>query len=284
MNRTHSKPARARSGAKRLAALRVAFARFSGRIRRAYRMFRGTPPALQIAATLAVVVAIWGAANSVVQVWRKPTEMFFPVGQALAKTPAASWREYGPLFREHSTPVISPELLAALAQVEGAGNPVARPQWTWRWSRNPFEWYRPSSSAVGMFQITDAAFRDAKHYCIHDHAVAEDGPWYRLGSCWFNGLYTRVLPSHAIEMTSALLHRSVAGTLARLKIRDATRLQKEELAAVIHLCGAARGYVFAARGFQPVAGERCGTQDLRSYLAQINELKRRFAALAAADE
>ena len=283
MNRTHSKPARARSGAKRLAALRVAFARFSDRIRRAYRMFRGTPPALQIAATLAVVVAIWGAANSVVQVWRKPTEMFFPVGQALAKTPAASWREYGPLFREHSTPAISPELLAALAQVEGAGNPVARPQWTWRWSRNPFEWYRPSSSAVGMFQITDAAFRDAKHYCIHDHAVAEDGPWYRLDSCWFNGLYTRVLPSHAIEMTSALLHRSVSGTLARLKIREATQLQKEELAAVIHLCGGARGQVFAARAFQPGTGERCGTQDLRNYLLQLAELKRRFAALAAAD-
>jgi hypothetical protein len=249
---------------------------------RAFRVFRGTPLAVRIAATAAVVVAIWAAANSVVQIWRKPTEMFFPVGQALAKSPAATWREYGPLFREHSTPVISPELLAALAQVEGAGNPVARPQWSWRWSRNPFEWYRPSSSAVGMFQITDAAFRDAKRYCIHDHAVVQDGPWYELSSCWFNGLYTRVVPSHAIEMTSALLHRSVAGILVHLKIREATRLQKEELAAVIHLCGTARGYVFAARGFRPALGERCGAQDLRSYLFQVDELERRFAAIAAA--
>jgi hypothetical protein len=257
--------------------------RFRTRIRRAYTLFRAAPVAVRAGLILAVVVAVWAATNWVVQAARKPTEMFFPVGEALAKTPASTWREYGPLFREHSTAVISPELLAALAQIEGAGNPVARPRWTWRWSRNPFEWYRPASSAVGMFQITDAAYRDARRYCIHDHAVTADGPWYDPTSCWFNGLYTRVVPSHAIEMTSALLHRRVAGTLARLNIREATRLQKEELAAVIHLCGAARGQVFAARDFRPVAGERCGTQDLGSYLLQLNELMRRFAALAAAD-
>ena len=283
MNPTLSAPPARRTRRARFRALPLAFARFLRRSRSILRLFWAAPVAVRIAVTVTVIAATWAAVNWVVQAWRKPTEMLFPVGQALVKAPAETWREYGPLFRLHSTPVISPELLAALAQIEGAGNPVARPQWTWRWSRNPFEWYRPASSAVGMFQITDAAFRDAKRYCIHDHAVAEDGPWYDWSSCWFNGLYTRVLPSHAIEMTSALLHRSVVGTLARLKIRDATRLQGEELAAVIHLCGTARGQVFAARGFLPGAGERCGTQDLRSYLVQMNELKPRFAALAAAD-
>ena len=278
-----SPSARTASLGTRARAIRSAVARASAGAGRAFRVFWAAPVAVRVAAVLVVVAALWAAANWVVQAWRKPTEMLFPVGQALVKTPAATWREYGPLFREHSTPVISPELLAALAQIEGAGNPVARPRWTWRWSRNPFEWYRPASSAVGMFQITDAAYRDAKRFCIHDHAVVADGPWYDWSSCWFNGLYTRVLPSHAIEMTSALLHRSVAGTLVRLKIREATRLQKEELAAVIHLCGGARGQVFAARAFQPGTGERCGTQDLRNYLLQLAELKRRFAALAAAD-
>jgi len=248
-----------------------------------FRFFRAAPVAVRIAAVLAVVAALWAAANWVVQAWRKPTEMLFPVGQALVKTPAETWREYEPLFRKHSTPVVAPELLAALAQAEGAGNPVARPPWTWRWSRNPFEWYRPSSSAVGMFQITDAAYRDAKRFCIHDHAVVEDGPWHDMGSCWFNGLYTRVLPSHAIEMTSALLDRSVANTLARRDLRAATLRQKQELAAVIHLCGAARGEAFARRGFRAGAGERCGAQDLRGYLAQLDEFRRRFASLAAAD-
>ena len=262
----------------RLRAIRTTVARASASIARGFHLFRRTPVAVRIVATLAALAGVWAV---VVQTWRKPTEMFFPVDQALVKRPAATWRAYGPLFRKYSTPVISPDLLAALAQIEGAGNPVARPRWTWRWSRNPFEWYRPASSAVGMFQITDAASRDAKRYCIHDHAVVEDGPWYDLNSCWFNGLYARVVPNHAIEMTSALLDRSVASTLAQHKLPAATLRQKHDLAAIIHLCGAARGEAFARRGFVPTAGERCGTQDLRSYLLQLNDLKRRFAALAA---
>jgi len=269
MNRTLALPARVRTSARRVG--------------RAFLVFWGTPVAVRVATLLVAVALLWAGTNWMVQVWRKPSEMFFPVGQALAKSPASTWREYGPLFREHSTPVMTAELLAALAQVEGAGNPVATPQWTWRWSRNPFEWYRPASSAVGMFQITDAAYRDAKRYCIHDHTVAEDGPWYDLGSCWFNGLYTRVFPSDAIEMTSALLHRRVAAVVSLSGATKATHGQKRDIAAVIHLCGFARGEPFARRGFRPAGGERCGTQDLRSYLLQVNQLERRFAALAAAD-
>jgi hypothetical protein len=45
-----------------------------------------------------------------------------------------------------------------------------------------------------MYQMTDAAFAEAQHYCIRHHTVVEDG-------CWLIGLYTRVLPSHAIELT-----------------------------------------------------------------------------------
>ena len=49
-----------------------------------------------------------------------------------SRPPAETWRDYGSLFREYSTAVISPELLAALAQVEGAGNPVATTYWRWQ--------------------------------------------------------------------------------------------------------------------------------------------------------
>jgi hypothetical protein len=283
MNRTPSAPARTRSKSRRPSGIRTAIARGAERVRRAARLLGALPAGARVALVLAVLVLLWAATNWMVQVWRKPTEMLFPVGQTLVKSPASTWREYGPLFREHSTPVITAELLAALAQVEGAGNPVATPQWTWRWSRNPFEWYRPASSAVGMFQITDAAYRDARRYCIHDHAVAEDGPWYDPTSCWFNGLYTRVVPSHAIEMTSALLHRSVAGVLARRGNLKATLAQKQDLAAVIHLCGLARGDAFARKSFRVDVGERCGPHDLRAYLLQVENLRQRFGALAAAD-
>src|SRR5262249_391064 len=157
-----------------------------------------------------LAVAIWLAANWAYQVARKPTELFFPVASALTKAPAETWQQYGPLFRQHSTAVMTPELLAALAQVKGAGNPVARTSWRWRLAANPLEWYGPASSGVGMYQIPDATFAAAKRYCIRDHVVVEDGAGGHGPSCWLNRFYTRVLPSHAIELTSALLDRSVA--------------------------------------------------------------------------
>src|SRR6185436_1650857 len=133
------------------------------------------PLAVRIMASAILLVAVWASVNWIVQAVRKPTEVFFPISGALAKAPAETWRQYGPLFVKHSTAVISPELLAALAQVEGSGNPVARTYWRWRFSWNPFKLYRPASSAVGMFQITDGTFAEARRYCIHNHLVVEDG-------------------------------------------------------------------------------------------------------------
>ncbi len=251
--------------------------------RRALRALLDAPPPIQVLVGAVVILAVWAVLNGVVQVIRKPTEMFFPVSGTFAKAPPETWRRYGPLFREHSTAVITPELLAALAQVEGAGNPVARTYWRWRPTWNPLELYRPASSAVGMYQITDAMFAEAKRYCIHDHVVVEDGPWHDLKSCWFNSLYFRVVPSHAVEMTAAFLDRRVAGTIARRRIADATLLQKQDLAALIHLCGAAWGDGYAQRGFGQTAAQRCGEHDVNSYLAQVHAMKRQFVRLAAAE-
>jgi hypothetical protein len=239
------------------------------------------PLAIRLLIGAVLLVAVWSAVNWMVQVVRKPTELFFPVSGSLAKSPDETWRQYGPLFHEHSTPVVTPELLAALAQVEGSGNPVARTYWRWRLGWHPFELYRPASSAVGMFQITDPTFEEAKRYCIHDHVVVEDGPWSDPRSCWFNSLYTRVVPSHAVEMTAALLDRTVARTLERHRITGATLRQRQDLAAVIHLCGAGAGSAYARRGFRLTAGQRCGDHDAARYLGQVNALKRQFARLAA---
>ena len=49
--------------------------------------------------------------------------------QLLRMESAETWLQYGPLFRTYSTSTITPELLellAALAQIESSGNPVAR--------------------------------------------------------------------------------------------------------------------------------------------------------------
>ncbi len=255
------------------------------RVRLYWRVLRAvwaSPLTVRVLVGAVVIVVAWSAANWVYQTIRKPTELFFPVSDALAKSPSETWRRYGSLFSEHSTAVITPELLAALAQVEGAGNPVARTYWRWRLTQNPFELYQPASSAVGMYQITDGTFREAKRYCIHDHVVVEDGPWDDAQSCWFNSLYSRVVPSHAIELTAALLDRGVARAMERRRTAAATLQQKQNLAAVIHLCGAGAGDAYTARGFQLTAGQRCGDHDVRAYLAQVNGLQRRFARLAAA--
>ena len=105
---------------------------------------------------MAMVLAALSATNLVYHVVRKPTELFFPVSRAFDKMPAETWRQYGALFREYSTHAITAELLAALAQVESDGNPVARTYWRWRLTWHPFAIYEPASSAVGMYQLTDA--------------------------------------------------------------------------------------------------------------------------------
>ena len=249
-------------------------------LRSALRQLRSAPPGLVALGALTAFVVLWLAMNALVQVARKPTELFFPVSGVLHKTPVETWRQYEAMFRQHATAVITPDLLAALAQVESAGNPVARTYWRWRITEDPFDVYRPASSAVGMFQITDGTFRQARRYCIHGHAVVEDGPWHDWDSCWFNSLYFRVVPSHAAEMTAAFLDRSVARILERQKIAKATLRQKQDLAIVMHLCGVAAGEVHAKGGLRITTDQRCGGQDVRAYVERVRGMQRQFAALA----
>jgi hypothetical protein len=214
--------------------------------------------------------------NWIYHVVRKPAELFFPVSGTLNKTASQTWRQYQPIFRAHATSVMTPDLLAALAQVEAAGNPVATSYWRWQPAWNPLHWYRPASSAVGMYQITDGTFDQARRFCIRGGAVAQEGAWHDVDACWFNSLYLRVVPSHAVEMTSAFLDRSVSNILSRLKISNATLEQKQSLAALVHLCGASAGEAFARRGFRVVVGQRCGDHDVRRYLAQVQATQHLF--------
>jgi hypothetical protein len=230
-----------------------------------------------------LLLVLWFTANWLYHAVNKPSEVFFPFDSALDKNLADTWREYGALFREHSTAVVTPELLAALAQVESTGNPVARTYWRWQFTLNPFEMYRPASSAVGMYQITDGTFQLARRYCIHDHVVVQDGRWDDPRSCWFNMLYTRVLPSHAVELTAALLDRHVAEAAGPARLSAASLKQKQDLAAIIHLCGAGAGHAYARRGFRLLPHQRCGDHDAAAYLAKVNAMKSQFARLAAGE-
>jgi len=123
----------------------------SARLRRRWwRSYRRAPGAVRLAVAATILLALALAINWIFQVVRKPSELLFPVSGALYKTPSETWRQYGPLFRQYATAIMSADLLAAIAQVEGSGNPVARTYWRWTWTVQPFDVYRPASSAVGM--------------------------------------------------------------------------------------------------------------------------------------
>src|SRR5215467_1216946 len=88
--------------------------------KRAFRTLRRAPWPVRVSVTAVLLVAVWAGVNWIVQVTHKPTEILVPISGSLAKAPAETWREYGSLFDKYSTAVITPELLAALAQVEGS--------------------------------------------------------------------------------------------------------------------------------------------------------------------
>ena len=224
-----------------------------------------------IASIVAALLVVLAVSNLVYQVIHKPTELFFLVGHRFDKEPAETWRQYGPLFRTYSTGTITPELLAALAQGESSGNPVDRTYWRWRFSFNPFAIYRPASSAVGLFQMTDPAFAEAERFCIRDNAVTDKG-------CGV-GPYIRAIPSHAVELASVYLDRNVSAVLDRADV-TASAQQKQDLAAFIHLCGAGPATAFARRKFQMNANERCGDHSVAAYVARVNAMKRQFQRLA----
>jgi hypothetical protein len=124
-----------------------------------------------------------------------------------------------------------------------------------------------------MYQMTDAAFAEAQSYCILHHTVVKAG-------CSAAVSYSRVLPRHATELTAVFLDRNVTAILGHRRKANNSRKQREELAAITHLCGAGPAKAFVRRLALDARGERCGDHDVAAYLAQINAMERAFLHLA----
>jgi hypothetical protein len=255
--------------------VRRRIARARGRLRRLRRRLAAVPQAARLATVLATALVIFAAVNLAYQVVREPIDLFAPLSGTLEKTPAGTWRDYGPLFRRYATRTVPPALLAALAQVESDGNPLASSYWRWQFAWNPFAVYAPASSSIGLYQMTDAAYAEARRYCIHDHAVVAAG-------CWFNDLYARMLPGDAVELTAVLLDRTVAIIRADQPKLRADPRQLWDLAAVAQLCGVGPAEDFARRHFRLARGARCGDVVVADYLARVRAMQRLFRKLAAA--
>ena len=237
----------------------------------------------RLAICSAIALALWAPINLVYQVTQKPSEMLAPLSSRLVKSPEETWQSYAPLFRRYATANVAPELLAALAQAESAGNPVATTYWRWRFSLNPLAIYRPASSSVGMYQMTDAAYTEARRYCVAHHNVAEDRADADAPACGKAGAYWRVMPRDAIELTATYLDRKLAALLAKRHPTSLTQQQKDNLAAVIHLCGPGPAATYLRHGLHLAPGERCGDQDIAAYIARVSSFERQFRRLGQAD-
>ena len=73
------------------------------------------------------------------------------------------------------------------------------------------------------------------------------------------------------------LDRNITAILAHRPKTTASARQKQQLAAIIHLCGARLAKAFAHRGFHRIDGERCGDQKVATYL-EWDEMRRSPAA------
>jgi len=255
------------------------FRLWQDRLVRVWQGINRVPPLILTALLLTVLANGVIAVNIAHWVIRKPTELLRPVSDQFVKSPEETWESYSALFSRFSTAAISPEVLAALAQVESAGNPAAATYWRWNVEApDLFGIYRPASSSVGMYQMTEPAYAEAERFCIRDHRVLAAGTGEP--SCRPAGGYSRLVPAHSIELTAIYLDRAVIRVLGDRLGQRATPRQKQDTAALVHLCGASVAKRFAQGGFRLMPGERCGDHDPAEYLAQVNALARRFKTLA----
>lgn len=234
---------------------------------------------IKMAFYVACAVGILLLANLIYQVVKKPSELIGAFDKKFHKSPTETWANYGETFQEKSTSVMTPEFLAALAQAESNGNPVARTYWKVRLTTDIDKIYSPASSSAGMFQITKGTFEEAKQFCVRNGEVFRQSPKEESGPCWSNFAYSRMIPSHAIEMTSARLHFFTKQILARFKKFKAALSDQQSLATIIHLCGVAKGETFARSGFRSGSVGRCGDHDPGSYIRRIKKLQAQFRQL-----
>ncbi len=225
---------------------------------------------------LATVLVICVSINFIYQILRKPTEIVGFLGEGLKKSPSETWRNYGEDFKAKATQIMTADLLAALAQAESSGNPVVRTYWKWNFSRLD-RLYAPASSSVGMFQITEGTFDEAKQYCLVEGIPIHQ----REGDlrCYGSLFYSRLVPSHAIEMTSARLHFLVDQVLSDHQIKNVTVKQKQDLAVIIHLCGLQKGRQLARAGMRASRIGLCGDHSPVAYLNRVASYQRKFKLL-----
>ena len=209
--------------------------------------------------------------NFLWQIYKKPAEVIALLSWSKAKTHQGTWQSYGQSFQKYSTQVITPSFLAALAQIESAGNPLATPQWKFKFTDRLSKIFSPQSSSVGLYQFTNATFKRAQKYCIRDQKV-------RTANCWMNPVYTRLLPWQSIELASAYLDTEVR-RLSRKHKKNLNLKKSHQLAGIIHLCGNRKAEKYIRAGLNVKKIGKCGSHSPRLYLKKLLTKQKAFAQI-----
>lgn len=213
------------------------------------------------------LLCLWGLSNFVHQVYRHPSILFLPISGLFNKTVFETYDSYQRVIHESSGNQLDPYFMTSLIQVESMGNPLATTYWNFNFLSEPWNMYAPASSATGLLQVTKPTWDRVIKYCQNAKASLRN----RYCNHWF-GSY-RVLPSHAIELTSFwfLKHLKQWRALSPENTRKSL--------SVLHLCGPAKAKRFIRKSFQWAALGRCGSHSPKSYYSKIEQQRRKLRSI-----
>lgn len=216
------------------------------------------------------VVAIILGTNFAYQIYKNPLHALSFFSRPMNKTPRETWSVYADVFKAGSAGRLSPTLLAALAQVESRGNPLAAPEWRVQLTPDLSGVYAPASSAFGIMQITKGTFDLILKSC------GKSGE-----TCPNRDLATRMRARDSVNMVSGFILRSMEDIITPSGVARLSEEKLIKLAAVIHLCGPEVGRRLARNGYNVNALSRCGSHWPSVYANQVADMKNMFELISA---
>jgi hypothetical protein len=233
---------------------------------------------IQFISALIILLTLLFGINFIFQIYKKPIELISIITQTRAKTLTQTWKDYGEFFTNSSTDIISPAFLAALAQKESSGNPLASPRWKLNFKRPIDRIYSPPTTAFGLMQMTNPNFYDSSRLC---YKAKNKRNSKSFDDCGRINMSTRIFPAHSIYLTARNLTYQVKKILKRRKRKKkATRDQIESLASITHLCGMGKGKRLLRSNFNVRKIGRCGSHSPINYVRDIKKLKKKFLLIS----
>lgn len=206
--------------------------------------------------------------NFFYQVYSNPLHLLSFLSRPFSKTPQQTWETYKDVFERAAVGRVTAPLIAAIAQVESQGNPLAAPTWTLQMSSDLKEVYAPASSAFGIMQITKGTFERMQRICSE------------MQTCSSGNFSTRMRATDSIGMVAHYLHSVMTEMLGNKRVALLRDEQVTELASVIHLCGPEVGGRLVQNRFRLKMLSKCGAHWPQVYTNRVMVMKKQFEAMS----